>query len=96
MGSVQRYLGRLAATVGRDGEAAEHFERALVANTQLRAAIELAHTQVDYAGVLGSGPRSDSLIEAAAEAAARLGLPSVARRVAELRDSRRALPSPDS
>jgi DNA-binding SARP family transcriptional activator/tetratricopeptide (TPR) repeat protein len=84
LGSVARYLGRLAVTAGRPDAAEEHFKRAIGANTALRAPVELAHTQLDYARILGSGARARQLIEAARKAAAELELPAVARRVAEL------------
>jgi hypothetical protein len=46
----------------------------------------LAHTQLDYARLLGPrDPRAQSLIEEAADSAERLQLPAVARRAAGLR-----------
>jgi DNA-binding SARP family transcriptional activator len=87
LGSVSRFLGKLAFTVGRERDAAEHFARAVEAATALQAPLLLAHTQLDYAVVLGPGPRASELIEAAARTAQRLGLPAVARRAAELRGS---------
>jgi tetratricopeptide (TPR) repeat protein len=88
LGSVSRYLGRLAVTMEREDEARGHFERALAANAVLRAPVELAHTQLDYAGVLRSGRRAQELIKAASRTAAELGLPTVARRAAELQPHR--------
>ncbi len=86
LGSAARYLGRLAATLDRREEAAEHFERALVANARLNAPIWLAHTRLDYAELLGPGDRrSSELIEVASQTAAELSLPAIAKRVAELR-----------
>jgi len=41
----------------------------------------LAHTQLDYAEALGSGPRARRVIAEAAHVADELGLPAVARRV---------------
>ena len=69
LGSAARYLGRLAAVMGRGEEAAEHFERALVANAALKAPVFLAHTQIDFAQSLGPGPRAAELTEAAARTA---------------------------
>ncbi len=87
LGSAARYLGRLAATVGRAEEAAMQFERALAGNSALKAPVCLAHTQLDYARLLGSGDtRAGELIGAAALTAEELGLEAVARRVAQLRD----------
>jgi tetratricopeptide (TPR) repeat protein len=88
LGSVARYLGRLAATMEREDEARRHFERALTANAALRAPVELAHTQLDYAGVLGPGRRAQELIRAASRTAEELNLPAVAHRVAELEQRR--------
>jgi tetratricopeptide (TPR) repeat protein len=96
LGSVSRYLGGLAVTTGSQQEAAAHFEHALNANARLRAPVELAHTQLDYAGILGDKGRAEELIQAASRTAAELGLPAVAHRAAGLRELRRALPSPDS
>jgi tetratricopeptide (TPR) repeat protein len=84
-GSAARYLGRLAAVVGRRDEATEHFERALRANAAIKAPLWLAHTQLDYAHTLGKGRRATELIDAAAQTAEDLGLPRLARRVGELR-----------
>ena len=86
LGSAAGYLGRLAAAMRRPAEAAEHFERALAANAALQAPVCLAHTQLDYASLLGLGDsRSAPLIDAAKRAAEELDLPAVARRVLELR-----------
>ena len=84
LGSAARFLGKLAATMGRTVEAERHFERALEANAALGAPACLAHTQVDYARALGPGPRATELLAAAARTAAELGLGAVARKVAEL------------
>jgi tetratricopeptide (TPR) repeat protein len=85
LGSASSFLGKLAATMGRTGLAAEHFERALAANAALQAPICLARTQVDYARALGDDPRADELLAAAADNAARFGAGSVERKVAALR-----------
>jgi DNA-binding SARP family transcriptional activator/tetratricopeptide (TPR) repeat protein len=88
LGSAARYLGRLAATMERQDEAAEHFERALEANARLKAPVWLAHTRLDYASLLGPGDRRyGELVEAASTTATGLSLPAVAKRVAALRDS---------
>ena len=86
LGSAARYLGRLAATTGRTDDAATHFERALAGNAELKAPVYLAHTQLDYAQLLGRGDqRAQELTAAAARTAGELGLAAVARRVHELR-----------
>jgi DNA-binding SARP family transcriptional activator len=88
LGSAARQLGRLAAAMGRSAEAAEHFQRAIAANTALRAPVWLAQTQLDYAQLLGSGDRTArTLIDSAAQVAQQLTLPAVARRAAALRGS---------
>jgi tetratricopeptide (TPR) repeat protein len=85
-GSAAQYLGRLAAAIGRFEEAAGHFEHALLANARLRAPVRLAHTQLDYAELLGPGDRRASeLIDSAARIADDLSLPLVYRRVTALR-----------
>ena len=84
LGSAESFLGRLAGTMGRIDLAASHFERALPANAALGAPACVARTQVDYAAALGSGPRAQELLAAAARAAAELGLGAVARKVAAL------------
>ncbi len=84
LGSAARILGKLAGTMGSESQAAAHFERALVANEQLTAPVELAHTQLDYAQLLGRGALSSKLIAEAARAGERLSLPSVMRRAADL------------
>jgi DNA-binding SARP family transcriptional activator/tetratricopeptide (TPR) repeat protein len=98
LGSVATFLGKLAATIGRDREAAEHFEHALVANEALRAPVCVARTQLDYARALGPGQRARELVESASLTAARLGLQDVARRAAALAREEgglpRTLPSP--
>jgi DNA-binding SARP family transcriptional activator/tetratricopeptide (TPR) repeat protein len=85
LGSAASFLGKLAATMGRMDLAAEHFERALLANAELEAPGCLARTQVDYARALGSDPRAAELREVAGRTAAKLGLGTVARRVEALR-----------
>jgi DNA-binding SARP family transcriptional activator len=84
LGSAASFVGKLAATIGNDRDAAALFERALDANTALRAPVCLAHTQLDYARALGPGPRAQELIESAAGTAQTLGLRKLARRVVEL------------
>jgi DNA-binding winged helix-turn-helix (wHTH) protein/tetratricopeptide (TPR) repeat protein len=84
-GSVARYLGRLAATLGRDAEAARHFEAALTANSRLGARPYVAETQADFAALLASVPgerdRARELAAAAGATAADLGMAPLAARV---------------
>ena len=86
LGSAAGFLGKLAATIGREGEAIEHFERALEENTRLKAPVLLAHTQLDFAAALGGGGRASRLIEEAAATAGSLSLPWVAQRARRLRE----------
>ncbi len=98
LGSAEAFLGKLAATIGRDRDAAEHFERALAANQALRAPVCVARTQLDYARMLGQGTRARELVEEASRTAARLGLRDVARKAREIAGDepglQRPLPSP--
>jgi tetratricopeptide (TPR) repeat protein len=87
LGSVARYLGRLATVLGRTEDAAGHLQRALECNATLAAPVLVAHTQLDYAELLGADDRSTELIDSAAQTAAGLGLARVARRAAHLRDA---------
>jgi DNA-binding SARP family transcriptional activator/tetratricopeptide (TPR) repeat protein len=82
LGSVSRYLGRLAHATGRRDLAIAHLERALQTNRALRAWAYVAHTQLDLARALGDGQRAHELVAEAASAAARRDLPLVARRAA--------------
>jgi tetratricopeptide (TPR) repeat protein len=81
LGSAARFLGKLALTLGDQQVAVEHFKHALEANAKLEAPLWLAHTQLDYAQALGSGPRARAMVEEAADAAAALGLTALSRRV---------------
>ncbi|MDQ6605142.1 MAG: AAA family ATPase [Actinomycetota bacterium] len=82
LGSAQRYLGLLAALTGHQDQAVAHLEQAIEANARLQAPVLLAHTQLDLAGLLGSGsPRAAELTAAAANSAQELGLPTVQRRL---------------
>ncbi|HLY50973.1 MAG TPA: AAA family ATPase [Solirubrobacteraceae bacterium] len=85
LGPMARYLGKLAAASGRAAAAGRHFERALEASQQLASPPLVAHTQLDWASVLGSGARATWLIDDAARTAERLGLSTVAQRAARLR-----------
>ena len=89
LGSAASFLGKLAATMGREDLAALHFERALSANAELRAPACLARTQIDYARAIGdvTDPRACELLAAAAKTASELGLGAVSRKVAALQDA---------
>jgi hypothetical protein len=53
-GSVSRYLGLLAGSLGRRDDAARHFEDALAANERMGLRPWLALTQYDYARLVDS------------------------------------------
>ncbi len=85
LGSTARYLGRLALVMGDRGTALGHLEMALRSNAGLRAPVQLAHTQLDYATALGPGTKARELVAAAEQTADELHLPAVTRRLAQLR-----------
>jgi tetratricopeptide (TPR) repeat protein len=51
-GAVSRYLGLLAATMGRGAEADRHFTEAAALNARLGARLLVAHTERDHAAML--------------------------------------------
>jgi len=79
-GSVWRHLALLADVLGRTGEAAEHFERAIEAHRAAGALPYLAHTQREYAAMLlarraaGDAERADGLLAEAIDTYQRLGM----------------------
>jgi len=52
LGSAFRYLGQLAATMGRWEEAEAHFAEAMARNQRIGARLWVAHTQLDWAKLL--------------------------------------------
>src|SRR4029077_2245402 len=68
LGSVERYLGMLAVTLGRLDAAAAHFEAALVAHVRLDAPVYRARTAFAYACLLrrrakpGDTERAEALL----------------------------------
>ncbi len=85
-GAADRYLGMLAATLGEDGAAVEHFEGALELNREMGAATWYAHTAFEYGRFLSSRQRPDAehWLGEAASLAERIGLPTVLRRIRDL------------
>ncbi|MGH9186399.1 MAG: LuxR C-terminal-related transcriptional regulator, partial [Acidimicrobiales bacterium] len=59
LGSVDRYLGMLAGSLGRLADAIRHFETAIGVARRLRAPGELAHIEYDFSKVLLSRGRPD-------------------------------------
>jgi tetratricopeptide (TPR) repeat protein len=96
VGSVDRYLGLLAATMGRTDDAVRHLTHGIAANERLGAWPWVAHTQHDLAGVLrrraGSGDRerADTLDGMALATARRLGMSALERAIGEVGESRAA------
>ncbi|MGH9165297.1 MAG: hypothetical protein ACRDZW_07300, partial [Acidimicrobiales bacterium] len=97
-GPVDRYLARLAATLGRWDEAEAMYRSALATLTHLGAAPLTVRTTLAYARMLGARARpgdlarSLDLLAEADEAATALGMGGVATEIAALR----ALNSPDA
>jgi AAA ATPase domain len=91
-GSVSRYLGLLAATLERWGDAARHFEDALAANERMGARPWAAHTENDYARMLcardgrGDRERAHALLDTARTTYRELDMESYAAAAAALAD----------
>jgi DNA-binding CsgD family transcriptional regulator len=85
-GAADRYLGMLAATLGEDGDAVGHFERALELNREMGAVTWYAHTAFEYGRFLRARRRegADRLLAEAADLAERVGLPRLLSRVRAL------------
>src|SRR5262249_23042815 len=87
-GACTRYLGLLAATMGRFDDAARHLEAALAAHTKLGSQPLVAHTQCDYARVLLPPPEiptAEAPLEEPRRTAERVGLTRLLERLAESR-----------
>jgi hypothetical protein len=90
VGSVARYLGLLAATMGRTPEALAHFEAATAANARMGVRGQVAHTKVDLARLLfargeaGDRERGIQLVAEARQTAEELGLSRLRERIAQL------------
>lgn len=84
LGSADRFLGLLCATLGRREDAARHLERALEQNRRLGASLPLAHTLFDYGRFLApSAPeRARALVAEASKIAAERGLVLLQERIA--------------
>jgi len=90
LGSVSRWLGTLAATMGRLQEAEDHFEAALALNARLGARPLVASASYDYGRILleSNDPshrtRARRLIERASLEAKALGMSGLVDRCASL------------
>ena len=88
-GSVDRYLGMLAATLGEWERAEQHFEQAMTLNRQMEASTWLAHTAYEYArSLLARGNREPQRVAAllgeANRLATEIGLTSLHGRIKDL------------
>jgi DNA-binding CsgD family transcriptional regulator/tetratricopeptide (TPR) repeat protein len=89
-GAADRYLGRLAETLGDHDGAIEHFERALTFNRAMGAATWTAHTLYEYGRVLRMRGRRDddgpasALLTEAAKLAERIGMQALLARARAL------------
>jgi DNA-binding SARP family transcriptional activator len=85
-GSVSRYLGLLAMTLERHGDAETHYQQAIAMNTDMGARPWLAHTQHDYARMLlhrsaaGDREQAHQLLPAASSTFDELGMNTWAQR----------------
>jgi len=90
LGSASHYLGLLAGTLGRCGEANAHFSHAADAHRAIGATAWLARTQLDWAAMLlnrssaADASRAAELLREALVAARQLGLEAAERRADSL------------
>jgi tetratricopeptide (TPR) repeat protein len=90
LGSVARYLGRLAATLGRLDEADAYFAAAAAAHTRIGAPAWLVRTQLDWADLLltrqghGDVQEAVKLLDQALGTARQLALSAVEQRAVTL------------
>jgi class 3 adenylate cyclase len=100
-GVASRYLGLLAATLGRADDAARHFEDALAINGRMGARQAVARTQVEYADLLlargGPGDRAKALdlLNRGLDTARELGMKLVVEQGLALKLRAQGIPSGD-
>jgi tetratricopeptide (TPR) repeat protein len=86
-GAMDRYLGLLAATIGRSHEAERHFRAAIDTNERMGARPWTAHSRHDLASLLlerdapGDRERAVAELHSAAETAGMLGMTALGERV---------------
>jgi ATP/maltotriose-dependent transcriptional regulator MalT len=89
-GAADRYLGRLAATLGDHQRAMQHLERALAANRAMGAHTWVAHTLYELGRTMRMRGRRDddrhasALLSEAATLAERIGMPALLARARAL------------
>lgn len=99
-GAADRYLGRLAATLGDHERALDHLERALRANRTMGAQTWVAHTLFELGRVLrmrgrsDDGRRASALLSEAATLAERIGMPVLLARARALGAQAQGAPDP--
>jgi tetratricopeptide (TPR) repeat protein len=90
-GAGSRFLGQLAARMGRWHEAESHFDQALAMNARMGAKPWLAHTQFQYARMLlerstaSDIERAKTLLDESETIARQLGMRSLETRIATAR-----------
>ena len=95
--SVERYLGQLAATLGRLDDAAAHLEKAIAVNDGIRAWPLVAHTRYDFASLLlarrqpGDRERALELLGQAIATAQELGMKRLGERAQSLKSEAEAV-----
>ncbi len=88
IGSIERYLGLLAATLGAPERASDHFRRAIAANAKAQARLELIRTRLDYADMLlgrGNAAGATDLLERSESEAQSLAFAAGERHAARVR-----------
>jgi tetratricopeptide (TPR) repeat protein len=86
-GALARYLGALATTLQRWGDAAQHFEDAMAMNAHMEGWPWLAHTQEQYASMLlvrnqsGDHEKAVALLAAALATTRELGMHALEERI---------------
>jgi tetratricopeptide (TPR) repeat protein len=89
IGAVDRYLGLLAATLGRPDDAVHHLEQAISVNDRMGTRPWSAHSRHDLARVLrrraraGDQARAEELDRAALATARQVGMTVLERRISE-------------
>jgi len=89
-GPIDGYLGTLALTIGQPAAARAHLGAAIELERRLRAPLQLAYSQIEYARALGPGAQAQALLREARAGAATLAVPRLERRteaVVELLES---------
>jgi DNA-binding CsgD family transcriptional regulator/tetratricopeptide (TPR) repeat protein len=88
-GAADRYLGMLAATLGEQGRAEEHFELALEQNRRMGASTWVAHTGYEYGRFLlgrgrGARDQAEALLGEATTLAERIGMEGLLGKIRSL------------